>query len=509
MDKLKADVRTVESCSLVNQFSTRQGLELSVSLPEYFGDIVKVLRCSVTPVAVSVVCQSGQITAEGYHVVRMVYVAENGGVYAYETSEQFSRHLDVSDCDGCNVVDFIWAEGCSCRAVSPRRFDVRAVVQFHFKCYGTVSRELLDTAEGGGIQLQEATIQMENVKNVLAKKITLNETNELPAGKPDANRILSVSASAALTETKAISGKLMLKGEVTQKILYISEGSGTPETAKLTLPFSEIADVNGLTDAMEHRVQLRLVHSDVVMKPLQSGSMRIAESTVHLQAEIFCGSEAACRIVSDAFSTDYDVKTASVAVESVLVSRQIAENVMTTGDFSLAELAPESILDHECRVESMKTIVQGDTALVQGSVVFGLLYQSNAGGLGYVERNLDFTWSKELSGIAGELRLEPYVSVFASSVSLNGQQAAVQAELFVEGKLTAVQPLTAISQVELLEDHAKARDETGMIIYFAEQGENVWDIAKRYNTSPALLAADNRLSGDTIAEKQTLLISCV
>ena len=105
--------------------------------------------------------------------------------------------------------------------------------------------------------------------------------------------------------------------------------------------------------------------------------------------------------------------------------------------------------------------------------------------------------------------MEPFVIVFASSVSLNGQQAAVQAELFVEGKLTAVQPLTAISQVELLEDHAKARDETGMIIYFAEQGENVWDIAKRYNTSPALLAADNRLSGDTIAEKQTLLISCV
>ena len=509
MDKLKADVRTVENCSLVNQFSARQGLELSVSLPEYFGDIVKVLRCSVTPVAVSVVCQSGQITAEGYHVVRMVYVAENGGVYAYETSEQFSKHLDVSDCDGCNVVDFIWAEGCSCRAVSPRRFDVRAVVQFHFKCYGTTRRELLDSATGGGIQLQETTIQTEQVKNILAKKITLNETSELPAGKPDANRILSVSASAALTETKAISGKLMLKGEVTQKILYISEGGGTPETAKLTLPFSEIADVNGLTDTMEHRVQLRLVHADAVIKPLQSGSMRVVESTVHLQTEISCGSEAACRVVSDVFSTDYDVKTDSVGVESVLVSRQIAENVMAAGEFSLQDLAPESMLDDECRVESLKTTVQGDTVTVQGSVVFGMLFQTDAGGLGYVERSLDFTWSKALPGVAGEIRMEPFVSVVASSVSLVGQQAAVQTELFVEGRLTAVQPLNAISQVELLEEQPKARDDSGMIIYFAEPGETVWDIAKRYNTSPALLAADNRLSGDTIAEKQTLLISCV
>ena len=105
--------------------------------------------------------------------------------------------------------------------------------------------------------------------------------------------------------------------------------------------------------------------------------------------------------------------------------------------------------------------------------------------------------------------MEPFVSVVASSVSLVGQQAAVQTELFVEGSLTAVQPLNAISQVELLEEQPKARDDSGMIIYFAEPGETVWDIAKRYNTSPALLAADNRLSGDTIADKQTLLISCV
>ena len=104
MDTFKIGTSTTERCACVKECGTEMGLESSVSLPEYFGDIVKVLRCTVRPVASAVTCGSGRITAEGTNHIRIVYTAENGGVYTYETSEPFSGHIDVSGCDGAAAV---------------------------------------------------------------------------------------------------------------------------------------------------------------------------------------------------------------------------------------------------------------------------------------------------------------------------------------------------------------------------------------------------------------------
>ena len=48
-------------------------------------------------------------------------------------------------------------------------------------------------------------------------------------------------------------------------------------------------------------------------------------------------------------------------------------------------------------------------------------------------------------------------------------------------------------------------DQPGIVIYFADKGEELWDIAKRYNTSEDAIRRRNSIKGDVI-EKETMLI---
>ena len=43
-------------------------------------------------------------------------------------------------------------------------------------------------------------------------------------------------------------------------------------------------------------------------------------------------------------------------------------------------------------------------------------------------------------------------------------------------------------------------------MYYAEKGENIWDIAKRYGTGCTKIAEENELSGETLAERMMLII---
>lgn len=64
--------------------------------------------------------------------------------------------------------------------------------------------------------------------------------------------------------------------------------------------------------------------------------------------------------------------------------------------------------------------------------------------------------------------------------------------------------------MKLNTDAPKARcEDVALKLYFADEGENVWDIAKRYNTSVRSIIEDNGLEGEQIEKRGMMLIPIV
>ncbi len=70
--------------------------------------------------------------------------------------------------------------------------------------------------------------------------------------------------------------------------------------------------------------------------------------------------------------------------------------------------------------------------------------------------------------------------------------------------------IEAVAIKNVLLDHEKAKEqaiETPLVLYYGTAGENIWDIAKRYNANIDKIMSENLLTDDILEERKLLLIT--
>ena len=86
-------------------------------------------------------------------------------------------------------------------------------------------------------------------------------------------------------------------------------------------------------------------------------------------------------------------------------------------------------------------------------------------------------------------------------------RAEIRCEIGITGPVYCSEPEAVLTSLTVDEEHPKGKDPSvSLTIYFADAGENLWEVAKRYNTSMEKILADNGLTGTVIGEKRSLLI---
>ena len=93
--------------------------------------------------------------------------------------------------------------------------------------------------------------------------------------------------------------------------------------------------------------------------------------------------------------------------------------------------------------------------------------------------------------------------------SRSGGRLRVEAEIAVHGMLLAVQSCEAVGAVEPGEAFDEGADGPALYLYYAEAGERLFDIAKRYHARVRDLAAANRLESGPEAPQTTAEAACL
>ncbi len=76
--------------------------------------------------------------------------------------------------------------------------------------------------------------------------------------------------------------------------------------------------------------------------------------------------------------------------------------------------------------------------------------------------------------------------------------------------ILGVMPVSFITAIKVDETREKTREnQSAMTIYYADAGENIWSIAKRYNTSISAVMEENGLEDEILPEKRIVLIPMV
>ena len=488
-----------------------QPIDSNVTLPEYFPDLVRVLKCTLTPRIHAVQNAADRVSCEGSAQLCVLYLCEEGGMRCFEQSIPFSVHADCPGAqNGCAGARAKCAY-VNCRVASPRRMDIHGSITVAFHIYGKEEQALLCDCSGGGVQMRKQHVAASTLAGCTERIFSLGETLELGSAKPSIAQLVRSEAVALLEDVKLVTGKALIKGELVLRTLYIPDGDGKRlERMEHSMPISQIVEIEGAQEGCTADTALTVCGVEVAAKTDASGALRLLDASVSVSAQIALYTDFETDVLLDAYSTQYETRLQQQQVCFQNLCDRVSDTCLCRGTLDTTGVGIAEVLDMHCKDLDCTSCVAEGELRVSGKVTVGLLYIGRDGQIGYSERSFDIAYHHPVAAGSTDMTCETHIAVTGTSFVLGAEdQVDARVELDVSALVFSEASIQILSEVSVDEEQKKRRTAAALTIYFAQAGESVWEIARRYNTTAEAIRRENDLQNEVLDAKCKLLIPSV
>lgn len=487
-----------------------QPVDLNISLPDYCADIQRILKCQIYPKISSRNISGDRLMLDGSYTVKVYYLDPAGtSVRFCDSSDTFSTEIALKQSvDNAQVFAFPRVEYINCRATSPRRLDIHGAFSVCAKVIVQGQTEVVGNIAGEDVEQQKKTVPVNKLVGFSQQQFGIDEILELGSGKPPADSILRTDAFAVLQDFKVAAGKLMTKGEVCIKFLYLStEENSLPETMEFTVPFSQMLDCDGVTEDCTCSIRLSVVGVEVQIKNDYSGDKTFFDTQIKLYANSAAYQSENVTMVSDAYSKVYDLSVDAKPKTMDNLQEMTGDTYVHKTSLSADDTQITKVIDVWSEVGSAAAEVQGGQLMFKGKYSLCVFAVDAENKPFYFERLLDFEFSRPTSAQGDNLRCSADANVGGISYRLLGNGIEAKTELRLTAEIYGKLSYRAVASVTADETRPAALDRSAALcLYFADPGENLWDIAREYRTSMDAIRTENAISGDRVENRGMLLI---
>ena len=479
-------------------------LETELLISDYLPPVQRIVKCFAKPVVLQKQLAPGRLTLEGYLRCTVYYQGEEGaGLCQTEQKLPFTKALELPSFAATAWTACVegQTEYLNCRAVNPRRIEVRGAFGLVASVYTQQKTEVLTALADGGIEQQLTTLEGVRRAAVLDKLITVE--GELAFPSPPA-AILDIAGTASLHDLKVLNAKAVAKGTLHVLCAWRAEGESALQSQSVDLPFNQVLDVEGLSEDCRCLCVAEPVGFTATQGEGEApGSL---SATVMLRLRAWRPYQLQC--VADAFSTQFETEPVMQDLRTEALLCALNETATLTGSGPLPD-AGAKILACFAAIGPAQLLWQETGWVVAARVLVTAFGENSLAELESYEKPLEL--ALPIPAEAAEtaaLYPECWLSVEDLQCSCTGGALDVSVTVRVEGAILSRRQASCVGSIALGEKLAPADPEISLRIYYAQAGEALFAIAKRYHVSPGqMLAANDLAEGTTAIEKaQRLLI---
>jgi len=505
---LQHTTRNVGSLESVFDQKLEQPVDGDITLPEYCPDILRIIKTTMEPAVYAVQSANERATVEGAARVTVLYSAEDGTLQSFEQSYPFSRAVDMLGLeDGAAVTAAVKTEFINGRAVSQRRIDCHGMMSIHMRARRKREDAVLTEVIGGGIQTLGDTIRVSSLEALQAATFSLNEVLEIDPDAPPVDQVILRQAVVVPSEVKAIKNKLLVKGNVETRVVYRSRGTSTPVQVLHVMPMSQIIEAPGVSEATENTLRMRVNSLEVTPKADANGAARLLEITARIGADVRGYAPVELVVVKDAYSTQGGVLPEMRRLETRRLAESFRETFLAKESFDFGAQGIERVLLLGHEVLPPEVLVKEDTLRGNGKIKFYVVFEDSDGNLAVADKELGYGFQRALKGDENVMA-DVEVELLSVQESVSGGQLEIRTELVAFGEVFVAESRSVVGNV-VQDDGDAIPQRAPLTIYFASDGEPLWEIAKRYRTTMDAVRQENELASDVAQSGQMLLIPSV
>jgi len=443
-----------------------------------------------------------------YHTVE-----EGGSLVVLEGKIPFDERINMQ---GVTSADTVTVEGevedVTLNMINSRKLNVQSLITMTARVEELYDEEAPIAVHGEEkAEYRRRALDLAQIAICKNDIFRLKEEVTLPSNYPNIFQILWNNISLGDVEFKVMEEKLTISGDVHLFILYEGEGEDHPcRSFETTLPFSGVLECHGCREGMLPDIRYQLGQQELSARPDFDGEERNIGLELVMDIAIRIYEEENLEIISDIYGVSKEISTVTHKTNlRRLLSRvtgktKVADHIHVTGSAVLQLLHSEG----KAVLEQQSTVENG--ILLQGSVQVRVMYITgeDEAPYGSTQAQIPYRYTLEVPDIAPEDMGKVRAEVEQLQVTmLDGEEMDVKAVLSFSTVVFKNIPMELISQVNVSElDSGKMSSLPGMVIYMVKDGDNLWNIGKRYYVPVESIRELNALESDEIKPGQKLLI---
>lgn len=484
-------------------------VETEILIPDYLPAVFKIVKCLIEPVVMHNELVGARWQGDGYLRCTVYYQSDENGARLWRTEQKFSfeKSVELPASRYAPGPARLWGEVeyCNCRAVSEHRIDLRGAYTLCVAALQMEERELLTSLADCGIEQRTQTLCGVIPVAAVEKACTAETTFPLPGA---GEAILDIGGCYLPQGCTVQTGQVSCQGILRLEAVWRAEGEEELSVRQKELPVRQTVEMDGAAEG-----DMCCCWAEVLAATLSaaedSNDEPLLTVTWKLHAEVWRAVEHTA--VADAYSTLCQTQVTAGLCRLL----QKAADLDTTVPVSVEDALP----DPEAVVRGCFVTLGGaqiaeeesnpGTVRLTGRGVAHVLCADARGEMTCYDK--PFTWQlpDTWTGQAADFVVHAGVSTVRVSSSRSGDRMRVEAELAVHGQLLYVQSRDVVETVELGEEYPDKADGPALYLYYAQAGERMFDIAKRYHARAKDLAAANGLTADTAGQEITTQAACL
>lgn len=491
----------------VKDNSIEECVEADFSLPEYMPEILRIIKSTAQPKVNSCKAVGERVTVDGECELRMIYTAEDGCIYSFSQSRPFTRHCennifnDATDIN-CDVsVSYV-----NCRATSTKRAEIKAGIIIKINAFLEETEEI--------ISIEEPCIEKKcmpvRAMSLGCKKTRTFSMSDTAALSVPCAFIINSRASAVCTEVKKISNKIMVKGDAVVEVCYVNANDKScTELLRHTLPINQILEFEGMEEKFTGNVTLNVTAVDVMLKNEQDGVSSSFDIGLSIDASASMWEEKELVVINDAYAvgSSIDLKKQSMVFFTPL--DEIRDTYIFREDFQVSGEGVSKVIGSTCDVTNVVAKKENEVLVVSANLSLSVLIKDTSGSISNINKILDVKYERKADYENNDIFCLPKLSVFSLDCAEKGNNSIdVRAEINVSASVFGKFFIDAVADITESENQP-IRNSNAITVYFSEESESLWSIARRYNTTVSAIAEENDLEGDTTENLKVIFIPAV
>ncbi|MCX7714243.1 MAG: DUF3794 domain-containing protein [Clostridia bacterium] len=486
-------MKLIKDSVLVNETVHRDFSEISVDgdiiVPDVKPDILKILQVDAVSTITGKDVGGGRITINGKVNLKILYVPDRAeeSVKSIITSFDFVHRADnAAILDGMTAMAESDVMRVEFHLINSRKLSVKTIVAIESMIYANKPLEMVTDVENEtAVEIDKKTLSIYNTVAQTEDEFVVKDSIEVPSGKMSIREILKVDYKISDKELKTVTGKIIAKGVINACILYTGEDNSL-EFVELDIPFTEVFDVPDVNDNANCEMNYSI--SDMYFETAadSDGDLRVVNLEFLVEAKIRANVNLKVDVVNDYYCPGWDTKIVrEECVIDEIVCQPNSQNTLreiVAIDSNLPQIMGVYNVINKAYI--VKTIVEHGKIKVEGIIDSYILYLSDSvdNPVFSYKKEIPFNYILDAPGSEAGMQCDVNAQVEHSGYNLNmANEVELRCILVISAKVTQRRKVSLIKDGELCE--ISGENKRGIVIYFVQKDDTLWNIAKRYRVA--------------------------